>query len=182
MQPAAQNTWHADGTDWDAAGPLIDHILVRYHAVHRAQLTELSRLARLIERVHADHPLCPHGLTEHLDVLYQELESHMQKEEQILFPLLKRGLGASAGGASLGGPMAVMRREHDGHSVGVSQLQSLTHDLTPPNGACGSWQALYQGLETFIDDLNQHIYLENNILFEHDFLNNNPSSPEVNHG
>lgn len=181
MQPAdpalTQPQWHADGQNWHESAPLIDHILVRYHAVHREQLTELSRLARLIESVHADHPQCPHGLAEHLSVLHQELESHMQKEEQILFPLLKRGLGASAAG-----PIAVMRREHDDHSVEVSQLQSLTHGLALPEGACGSWQALYKGLETFIDDLNLHLYLENNILFEHDFLNNNPSSPEVNHG
>lgn len=181
MQPAHPQSnkaiWSADGQDWAAAGPLIDHILARYHAVHREQLTDLNRLARLIEGVHADHPQCPHGLAEHLDVLHQELESHMQKEEQILFPLLKRGLSAQATG-----PIAVMRREHDDHSVALSQLQSLTHNLTPPVGACGSWQALYAQLNTFINDLNQHIYLENNILFAPDFLAFIDAPQEVNHG
>lgn len=180
MQPANPQlnkaSWSADGQDWAAAGQLVDHILVRYHAVHREQLTELSRLARLIERVHADHPQCPHGLAEHLEVLHQELESHMQKEEQILFPLLKRGLSDQASG-----PIAVMRREHDDHNIALSQLQSLTDNLTQPEDACGSWQALYKGLKTFISDLNQHIYLENHILFDNHFSKNN-SSPEVNHG
>ncbi|WP_232455069.1 hemerythrin domain-containing protein [Oceanisphaera avium] len=172
-----QSTWHADGQNWSSVSPLIDHILVRYHGVHRVQLTELSRLALLIERVHADHPHCPHGLAEHLEVLSQELESHMQKEEQILFPLLKRGVGAQAMG-----PIAVMRREHDDHSVALSQLQQLTYDLTLPDGACGSWQALYKGLATFISDLNQHIYIENHILFETTFLNALYTPQEVNHG
>lgn len=181
MQPATPESnkaiWTADGQQWAATGQLIDHILVRYHAVHRVQLTELNRLARLIESVHADHPQCPHGLAEHLEVLSQELESHMQKEEQILFPLLRRG-----GDAKAIGPIAVMRREHEEHNLTISKLQSLTDNLTPPEHACGSWRALYKELATFINDLNQHIHLENNILFEADFLNNNQSSSEVNHG
>lgn len=181
MQPAHPQsnkaTWSADGQHWSAVSPLIDHILVRYHGMHRAQLSELNRLARLIESVHADHPQCPHGLAEHLGVLSQELESHMQKEEQILFPLLKRGAGAHALG-----PIAVMRREHEDHNLALLELQSLSHNLTPPEQACGSWRALYQGLATFINDLNQHIHLENNILFDTHFLNAIQAPQEVNHG
>lgn len=179
MQQANPDTnkipYRADGQEWVSPSKLIEHILVRYHAVHRVQLTDLTTLARLIERVHADHPQCPLGLAEHLDVLRQELESHMQKEEQILFPLLQRGLGAQALG-----PIAVMRREHDDHNHALSQLQQLTHDLSLPGDACGSWRALYTGLATFINDLNQHIHLENNILFDTHFLASTHSPQEVN--
>ena len=35
-------------------GALIDHILTRYHEVHRAQLPELIRMARRVEAVHRD--------------------------------------------------------------------------------------------------------------------------------
>lgn len=177
QQANSSTTQDLDGNSWDSANKLIDHILVRYHGVHRVQLTDLITLARRIERVHTDHPQCPHGLAEHLEMLRQELESHMQKEEQILFPLLKRGLSAQALG-----PIAVMRREHDDHSVALSQLQQLTHSLTLPEGACGSWQALYAQINIFISDLNQHIYLENNILFENNFLTSIHSHQEVNHG
>ena len=47
--------------DWSAVAPptLIDHILERYHAVHRQQFPELIRLARRVEQVHAEHPACP---------------------------------------------------------------------------------------------------------------------------
>lgn len=170
-------TGSSSDREWVSSGELIDHIIDRYHAVHREQLVGLATLARLIERVHADHPLCPLGLAEHLEVLRQELESHMQKEEQILFPLLKRGLSAQAHG-----PIAVMRMEHDDHSAAVSQLHQLTHHLTLPDGACGSWQRLYAELNTFISDFTQHLYLENNILFENDFpISINPNQ-EVNHG
>ncbi|MGL1180974.1 hemerythrin domain-containing protein, partial [Vibrio parahaemolyticus] len=70
---------------------LIDHILTRYHARHREQLPELIRLARRVESVHGDRPECPRGLADHLETMQQELESHMQKEEMVLFPIYKRG-------------------------------------------------------------------------------------------
>lgn len=77
----------SDMPDWNAASPadLIDYILARYHEVHRQQLPELIRLSLKVEQVHADSPDCPTGLAEHLRTMSQELESHMQKEEQVLF-------------------------------------------------------------------------------------------------
>lgn len=150
-------------TDWRRADPerLIGHILQRYHDMHREQLPELIRLAARVEQVHGSRPECPNGLTELLIAMQQELESHMQKEEQILFPMLSRGHGVRAGG-----PIAVMRMEHDQHGEALQRLMDLTHDITLPQGACTTWRALYLGLRTFREDLMEHIHLENNILFE----------------
>lgn len=149
--------------DWRDASEseLIEHILTRYHAVHRLQLTELLRLARRVETVHGERDTCPHGLADHLEAMHQELESHMRKEEQVLFPMLKRGNGEQAQG-----PISVMRHEHDDHGEALAKLLSLTNDLATPKGACTTWRALYAGLGEFRDDLMQHIHLENNILFE----------------
>ncbi|MCE8017090.1 iron-sulfur cluster repair protein YtfE [Halomonas sp. MCCC 1A17488] len=149
--------------DWREASndELIDHILTRYHDVHREQLPELIRMARRVEQVHGDRDNCPNGLADLLLVIYQEMESHMQKEEQILFPMLRRGLGAQAQG-----PIAVMRHEHDDHGENLEQVMRLTDDITPPKGACTTWRALYTGLREFREDLMEHIHLENNLLFE----------------
>src|SRR6478752_5709149 len=49
---------------------------------------ELIRLARRVEHVHGVRPTCPNGLADLLNDLQQELESHMLKEEQVLFPML----------------------------------------------------------------------------------------------
>ncbi|AJG19173.1 Nitric oxide-dependent regulator DnrN or NorA [Cupriavidus basilensis] len=152
-----------DGRDWGSAcaADLIAHILARYHEVHRQQLPELIRLARRVEQVHGDREDCPLGLADHLCVMQQELESHMQKEEQILFPLLARELGAMAGG-----PITVMRMEHDEHGQALQRLNALTNDITLPRAACNTWRALYLGLRTLREDLMEHIHLENNILFD----------------
>jgi len=150
-------------TDWGLATPadLIDHIVQRYHEVHRRQLPELMRLALKVEQVHADSPDCPAGLADHLRVMQQELESHMQKEEQVLFPMLARGHGAMATM-----PIRVMRMEHDDHGVALERLLALTNNATLPRAACNTWRALYLGIRAFKEDLMAHIHLENNILFE----------------
>jgi regulator of cell morphogenesis and NO signaling len=140
---------------------LIDHILTRYHDVHREQLPELTRMARRVEQVHGERDACPRGLADLLNTMHQEMESHMQKEEQILFPMLLRGQGSQARG-----PITVMRHEHDDHGAGLARLMILTDNIRPPEGACTTWRALYAGLSEFRNDLMEHIHLENNLLFE----------------
>lgn len=139
---------------------LVEHILARYHAVHREQLPELIRMARRVEAVHRDHPAAPAGLAELLESMEGELLEHMRKEETILFPMLQSG-----GNPMVGHPIGVMRHEHTGHAEQLARLMALTRDATPPPGACNTWQALYRGVAQLVDDLMHHIHLENNVLF-----------------
>lgn len=139
---------------------LIDHILNRYHDVHRRELSALVELARKVEAVHASHPKAPHGLAQLLHQMRGELELHMKKEELILFPAMRRGLGAL-----LAGPIVQMRHDHDDHGECLRKLAHLTDDFTPPTDACRSWQALSVGTAKLSEDLMEHIHLENNVLF-----------------
>ena len=142
-------------------GALVDHIVSRYHEVHRAQLPELIRMARRVEAVHRDHPQVPAGLAAHLERMEEELCEHMAKEEGVLFPMIKAG-----GHPMVRQPIAMMRHEHVDHGEHLARLAELTGEHTPPPGACNTWRALYAGLKTFREDLMQHIHTENNILFE----------------
>lgn len=150
----------SDFTDWRTkpTKELIAYILERFHQRHRRQLPELARLARRVEHVHAGDSHCPTGLANHLDNMYQELESHMMKEEQILFPML-------AGGIYPSGPISVMEEEHLQHGDAIAILDELTNNITLPKDACNTWTALYLGLTELKQDLMQHILLENEILF-----------------
>ena len=145
--------------DAQDAAALIDHILTRYHAVHREQLPELIRMARRVEAVHRDHPAVPVGLAALLENMEVELLEHMEKEEQVLFPAIENGT------AGLGEPIGAMRDEHTGHGALLDQLAALTTDHTPPLGACNTWRALYAGTAQLTEDLISHIHLENNVLF-----------------
>lgn len=148
--------------DWRAAplAEIIDHIIVRFHDRHREQLPELILQATKVERVHADKPNVPKGLAKYLTMLHQELGSHMMKEEQILFPMIKQGMGAQAGG-----PISVMESEHDDAGELLEVIKHTTHNVTPPPEACTTWKAMYNGINELIEDLMNHISLENNVLF-----------------
>ena len=139
---------------------LIDHIITRYHDVHRAQLPELVRMAHRVEAVHRANPDVPAGLGHLLEEAQQELVTHMHKEEAILFPMLKSG-----GNPFVNQPISMMRAEHIQHGNALDKIKALTHDATPPEGACNTWRALYAGIAQLNEDLIHHIHLENNVLF-----------------
>ena len=55
--------------------------------------------------------------------------------------------------------------EHSEAGDALRQLRVLTNGFSPPQGACNSWRALFDGLRELEADLHRHIHEENNILF-----------------
>lgn len=141
-------------------GALIDHILTRYHDTHRTELEWLIPLAQKVEMVHGDHEGAPLGLAEALIALAEDLDSHMVKEERVLFPMMKNG-----GNPMIVHPIAVMRQEHEDTAALLRRIEHVSHGLTLPEGACGSWTALYTGVAKLTGDVVRHMHLENDILF-----------------
>lgn len=139
---------------------LIGHILARYHDTHRRELPELLRLAARVEERHAGNPLVPAGLRAALAEAAAALDEHMAKEEQILFPMMMQG-----GHPMISAPIGRMRIEHDEHGVRLDRLEELAHGFELPQEACPTWRALYTGLRKLIDDVHEHVHLENNVLF-----------------
>ena len=156
----------ADMTAYESAkeeaqnAALIDLIEQRYHATHRRELPELISLARRVERVHAGNPDVPAGLADLLTTMDAELGDHMAKEENVLFPMMRRG-----GHPMIAQPIAMMRDEHDDHGEHLEAMERITQGGVPPEGACNSWRALYAGTRKFAEDLIEHVHIENNILF-----------------
>lgn len=151
-----------DQPRWDHAplAALIEHVVGTYHARLRRDLPDLIQMARRVERKHGDKPGCPRGLAAMLEDMHVAVLEHLEKEEQILFPMILRGIGAKAAG-----PVQVMEMEHDHHRESLLRLRALTDDLQPPPAACATWRALYSGLGQLEQELMEHIHLENNVLF-----------------
>jgi regulator of cell morphogenesis and NO signaling len=148
---------------WDtrALPELIDFILRRYHEPLRTDLPALIEAARRVERVHGTKPSCPHGLTSHLEQVTSELEQHMLKEEQVLFPAIRAGKL----GSPVHMPIRVMMQEHDDHGANLRRSRAMATEFVPPAEACATWRALYAGLAKLEAELMEHIHLENNVLF-----------------
>jgi regulator of cell morphogenesis and NO signaling len=160
LDEAAARATSARRWEAESSRDLVEHIEMHYHAALRRDVPPLIEAARKVERVHADKPAAPIGLAEALETFWGEMQAHMRKEEQILFPMLVRGDGAFATA-----PIHVMETEHDAHAVSLARIRALTGQLETPPHACATWRALYAGLRTLEAELMQHIHLENNVLF-----------------
>ena len=148
---------------WDTkpVSDLIDFIVTRFHESLRSDLPALIEAARRVERVHGSKASCPRGLAAHLEHLDAEIQQHLAKEEQVLFPAIRSG----SHGAQVHMPIRVMMQEHDDHGANLRRLRERATDFVPPPEACATWRALYSGLEALESELMEHIHLENNVLF-----------------
>jgi len=152
---------------------LIQHI-VRVH--HRRVRQELPRLAAMAHKLAARHGSSAPELGD-IEALLEELQaemfSHIQKEEQILFPFVAQMdqdlpgpcSTAQACFRSVAQPIFMMEREHESANRMVARIRSLATGFDPPVWACGTHIALYSGLRAFEIDLKQHVHLENDVLF-----------------
>ncbi|MGX0877863.1 regulator of cell morphogenesis and NO signaling [Roseovarius sp. MBR-154] len=150
----------SDAAPTHDAADLTRHIETRHHARHRLQLSELVKLAEMVEDLHEPDRDVPEGLTSVLRRMRGNMEVHMKKEELLVFPLIRQG-----GGAVLAERITHMRADHDDHDCEIAKIRHLTDNLTLPEGACTPWATLYEGLAEFIADLSEHIRLENDVLF-----------------
>lgn len=148
--------------DWETQPPaaIIEFILQRFHEPLRRDLPALVSGARLVEAEANPSPLRPAGLADHLEQILLAVESHLAKEEKILFPLI---LADRGGNAFM--PIKVMMAEHEDHMANLERTRALTHDFALPADASQTWRTLYLDLQRLEADLNAHIQLENNVLF-----------------
>jgi regulator of cell morphogenesis and NO signaling len=171
MLEAASSALAAAPAEVDAAGmslkELADHIETTHHAYLK---DELPRLAEMAERVAYKHGHRDPRLREMATTvvgLAQEMFSHMQKEEQVLFPLVRQIEGGMRGGfaASIAEPIRCMEEEHDEAGRATDRLRELTDGFTPDAEACNTHRALLHGLARFESDLHRHVHKENNVMF-----------------
>ncbi len=147
---------------WDQAplNELIDHLQVQYHAPMREDLARIEVMAARVVQVHGHKDDDLALLLDVVIALRNDLEPHLTRQEQVLFPQILRGDGAAAGA-----PIAAMRHEHEQVAILLARARELTNEYQIPAGACRTWSALWAGLETLDRELVEHIALENNVLF-----------------
>ncbi|MNR31126.1 Iron-sulfur cluster repair protein DnrN [compost metagenome] len=98
----------------------------------------------------------------------EELTSHMQKEEQILFPFVRQlatGKSVQAPFGSVQNPINMMMHEHTAEGERFRRIVELTDNYMPPEDACNTYKVTFALLQEFEEDLHLHIHLENNIMF-----------------
>jgi regulator of cell morphogenesis and NO signaling len=146
---------------------LADHIEATHHAYLKEELPRLVEMAERVASKHAEHDPRLVQIAEATRELAEEMLCHMQKEEFILFPLVRQidaGRG-SASAALLSGPIHQMEDEHQAAGDATSRLRLLTDGFAPGTAFCNTHRALLDGLARFETDLHRHVHKENNVLF-----------------
>ncbi len=162
----------ANAANW-APDFLAEYIVQTHHRYLREALPFILQYSAKIAGVHGERHPELRIVEKQVALLAEELVLHMAKEEQILFPYIKRlcALQAEQSPAlpppfgTVKNPIRLMEQEHDEAGVILENLRELTAGFTPPANACASYQVTYGKLRELDQDLRWHIHLENNILF-----------------
>ncbi|MGX6442270.1 iron-sulfur cluster repair di-iron protein [Neobacillus sp. K501] len=145
---------------------IIDHVINHYHLTSREELSMMSPYVTKVSRVHGDsHP----ELLRVYELFYElkkELIEHMDKEEAIVFPIIKKLADGTVENREESIQMIVeLEKEHDHAGAILRELREITSDFTPPVDACGTYRLVYKRLEDLEGLTFMHVHLENNILF-----------------
>jgi regulator of cell morphogenesis and NO signaling len=148
---------------------LVDHIVATHHRYLWDELPRLTALVEKVAGVHGGrHPELA-DVARILAALRADLEPHLTKEEQVLFPMIREPAGADAVPSvhcgSLAQPISVMLVEHDRVGDLLGELHSATGGYRTPADGCASFRACYQGLAALEADTHMHVHKENNLLF-----------------
>jgi regulator of cell morphogenesis and NO signaling len=157
-------------TDWTklSSVELIDHVVNTHHAYLQTELPVLSDLTTKILRAHGSN----HGELARVHKLFHslkmELDQHLIKEEEILFPLIKEYEESPSEDLlqRIRKVMAETEDEHVGAGDILKELREITNQYEVPADGCRTYNVAFDRLQELESDLFQHIHLENNILFQ----------------
>ncbi len=161
-----------DDAAWTLDG-LVRHIVETHHRYVRENIPLIREFTAKVARVHGHANPEVVRIAELFDAVAAELEVHMMKEEQVLFPYIERLAAAQRHGerparpsfGTVQNPVRMMVAEHEEAGDLMKEIRRLSDDFTPPAHACNTYRVAYFKLEEFEADLHRHIHLENNILF-----------------
>lgn len=148
---------------------LVEHIERLHHAYLHTELPRLEAMVTKVAKVHGDKEPRLAQVRDLFLALSAELATHLMKEEQVLFPMIRQleasGTLPQFHCGRVANPIHRMEFEHDEAGATLAQLRQLTDDYTPPEWACNTYRALFDALAYFEQDMHQHVHKENNVLF-----------------
>ena len=143
-----------------------------YHRRARSFLVTLTRAVRALCGGHGEAAPELWQLRTVIGELAHELVPHMYREERYLFPYIN----AFDGGrmerdivvplfGTVEYPLQFVRHDHNHDVEAIKKIREVTKDFTPSVDSCPEFRTLYSTLRDFTSELQDHIDLENEILF-----------------
>ena len=152
---------------------LINYIVQNHHAYVTKMTPILYTHTQKIAAMHgSNHPEVIQ-IAKHFETVAVEMQQHMKKEEEVLFPFINALFTAKKTNrfdlipqfGSVQNPIRMMELEHQHAGDEMFAIRSLSNYYSLPEDACTTYRVTYQELQDFEVDLHRHVHLENNILF-----------------
>lgn len=160
-----------DATRWPLPR-LIDFIVSTHHSYVRSSMPSIAGYLTKLEEVHGSrHPELSR-VAAYFQQVRGDLEHHMLKEEQVLFPYV-RDLSERPGSCgrtqspfgTVENPIRMMQREHREVAEALRIIRELTRGYAAPQDGCTTYAVCMAELHRFERDLHRHVHLENHVLF-----------------
>lgn len=148
-------------------GALCDHIEQAHHDYLREELPRLDFMTRKVAAVHGDDEPRLVQIRAVFSTFAPELAAHMQDEETAIFPRIRLLETSGDAGDREALRVAIEKLEHEHEQAGAAlgRFRELTDGYAPPEWACNTFRALYDGLARLERNMHQHVHKENNVLF-----------------
>jgi regulator of cell morphogenesis and NO signaling len=159
--------------DWDPAF-LAEYIVHVHHAYLKSIFPVAIEILQQFSEGHVKKFSYLNDLVTEFSHITRELLIHLQYEEEVIFPYIKQiahAHGSKESYASLlvrtlSKPVAdVMRHDHRFIDEGLARIRTITDNYNLPQNACASHRVSFLILREIDEDIRQHLYLENDILF-----------------
>jgi regulator of cell morphogenesis and NO signaling len=166
-----EKDFHTPFTEMTAE-QLINYIITHHHFYIKQSVPVIFPHVQKVAAKHGDRFPYMVTVSELSAQVADEMISHMQKEELILFPGIKQleemislGNFENENVPYILSPINVMEEEHEYVGNLLAQIRSLTNNYFAPPDACTTFRIALAELKEFEEDLHKHVHLENNILF-----------------
>lgn len=148
---------------------LVEHIEDVHHRYLRENLPLLTELTREVATAHPEDGRLA-ALKLEMQHMATELESHLAHEEEALFAMVRdlaihTAVKPTRCGDAVGGPIACMETEHEAALASLKKMREYTEGYTAPAGADDLWQQMLAAVARFDQDMIEHMYKENKVLF-----------------
>jgi regulator of cell morphogenesis and NO signaling len=155
--------------DWQQAayGEFIDHVVHTHHGYLHRELPKIRELTTKILRVHGGNHRELAKVHKLFHLLKMDLEEHLIKEEEQLFPAIKayEQQPSSAQLQNAAELIEELESEHTAAGDILKEMRQITDQYRVPDDGCPTYRLTYDKLQELEADLFQHIHLENNIMF-----------------
>ncbi|MBK9035744.1 MAG: DUF542 domain-containing protein [Myxococcales bacterium] len=157
---AARTGHEVDAASLDTPA-LIGHIVATHHDYLRKTLPFVLGLAAKVRRVHGARAPKLVDVDELVVALDATLGSHLDDEEERLFPSL---IAKPVDQRQVAAELAAMAEDHLVVGDLLARLRDAADDFAPPDWACGSYRTLLAELVHLEGDILRHVHLENHAL------------------